>query len=128
VLFLSSPLPKTKKKHTNKSSWRKRTMQQQNPPLSLVFGLLVYFISFINDVLVDLCQILFTIFYFISVLVMSSLLCSKVTCVLELLFASYFLWWVLTPCSYIQVFPFTHVVSDLDSFLYQCWLVISFFS
>jgi hypothetical protein len=47
-----------------KEQWNNKTPL---PLLSLVFGLLVYFIHLLMYVLVNLCHILFTIFYFISV-------------------------------------------------------------
>jgi hypothetical protein len=68
VLFLSSPLPKEKNKQTNKQKFLEKknngTTNPTPPNLSLVFGLLFYFTSFMNDVLVDLWKTLFTIFYF----------------------------------------------------------------
>jgi len=79
VLFLSSPLPKEKNKHTNKKFLEKKNNGTTNPPPPFTsFWSLILFYSFINHDLVNLLQTLFTIFYFISVLVMSSLLCSKV--------------------------------------------------
>ncbi len=83
-----------KKKHTNKSS-QKRTMEQQTPtPISFTSfqSLILFYFIYLLMMSWSICgRRCLRSFIFISVLVMSSLLCSKVTCVLKLLFALYFL-------------------------------------
>lgn len=55
VLFLSSPLPKDKNKHTNKKFLEKKNNGTTNPPPPFTsFLSLILFYSLINNVLVDL--------------------------------------------------------------------------
>jgi hypothetical protein len=70
-------------------------MEQQTPtPISFTSfqSLILFYFIYLLMMSWSICgRRCLRSFIFISVLVMSSLLCSKVTCVLKLLFALYFL-------------------------------------